>query len=563
MEEADVISLWETKKDSDILLTMGVNKWQLHENIIRGKGGLVDHILDNTGVQNGIRKIALKEHAFTASALESTFKYFYIGDCALDNKTEVVELLAVYDVSVTLDVSALQLLIVSRIGDLLRKILTSRVDLIDDFIIAADVILSEEAETWATMRQELQKAMSPHIVMLFSQEEFKNLVRTNLSFCFETLSATIAQMDITAKGVGKSENRHIIRDDDNNGVESRSSPTRISCNDAATNTDIPSEATIKGFDFTFVANNTDNTDAQPSFGDSKHRVAFEGKQNIAEEQSTTHVVSSPQASLGELKSPQGGTIIPSTNDSMSNSDASTHWESCSEGSTKSASRAEKSQASGSSNPVTIQTGASMSSTTSGYTVEQRPVASRAVERTRNPYALSRSSLSQTKEPTAANPFERSSCAYAFSGSSVPHDFDFSQTKQPASPTLFKRTSRGYSFTGSSLPRDFHFSGTTPTEQTKSTSTGTNPKSAQENVNPRTSSRNNKTRGSSPRKSGVKNATQLDPATAHQVKKGKLVVEPTKAFLTGLASNAILLENIHSGTRVLHYGATLKREFLLT
>lgn len=86
---------------------MGASKWGLHQRVIRGKSGLVDHIVDNAklvGVptpppylpgsmqilgssadrrkhvqQDGIKKIALKEHSFTPSALETTLKYFYDG----------------------------------------------------------------------------------------------------------------------------------------------------------------------------------------------------------------------------------------------------------------------------------------------------------------------------------------------------------------------------------------------------------------------------------------------------------------------------------------------------
>lgn len=39
-------SLWETKKDADVLLTMGASKWELHDKVVRGKSGLIDHILE-------------------------------------------------------------------------------------------------------------------------------------------------------------------------------------------------------------------------------------------------------------------------------------------------------------------------------------------------------------------------------------------------------------------------------------------------------------------------------------------------------------------------------------
>ncbi|KAK1993247.1 hypothetical protein LX36DRAFT_586743, partial [Colletotrichum falcatum] len=431
-------SLWETKSGADILLTMGANKWRLHESIIRGKSGIVDHILDITGAQSDTRKIALKDHAFTASALEATLKYFYVGDGIFDGKTEVIDLLAVYDVSVTLAVPELQQLIAPRIGNLLRDILTSRIDLFDDFIVTVEVIVSEEAETWEAMRQELQKAISPHIGMLFSRQEFTNLVRTNLSFCFETLSTAITRMDTLEKDAGEPNDPNNLRDN-GDGVESMSSPG-VAC---------------------------------------KH--------------STTCVSSSLQA----VTLPPKFTIKSSTSDSMSNSDGSAHWESCSEGDITSESRVQRSRASGVSTPVTPQTGTSTSSTVSDRTIDQRSVGSRVVERTRLPYTSSRPRISQTKEPAVLSPL--------------------------------KRTSHGYSFTGTSVPRDFHFSGTTQTEQTKFANTRIKPKYAQDDItsrrSSRSSSRKKEARAPSPRKSGVRSMPQLDPVTARQVKKGRLIVEP--------------------------------------
>ncbi|KAK1987303.1 hypothetical protein LZ30DRAFT_194449 [Colletotrichum cereale] len=561
MDESDVLSLWETKKDADILLTMGVNKWQLHENIIRGKSGLVDHILDIASVQNEIRKIALKEHAFTASALEATLKYFYLGDGVLDGKTEVIELLAVYDVSATFAVSALQQLIAPRIGNLLGDILTSRIHLIDDFMIAADVIVSEEAETWATMRQELQEAIHPHIGMLFSQQEFTNLLKTNQVFCFETLSAAVARMHIIEQGAEESSDRRDQRED-GDGVESGSGPTRVSCLDVATQTDVTLDAISKGFDFTFAANDTDDAATQhdttpkpvkaktlsrsnkeadnsaihpvlsmgtvsgalsnvapdatfgSSFGNNKkpdvpqsHGLTFEGKKHITQEHSTAHATCSPPACSGALKSPRKRATVSSKSDSMSSSDASTHWESCSEGDTTSASRVQRSRASRASTSVKLQTGTSMPSTISGHTIGQAPIASRVVERTRTSYALS--------------------------------GFSISQEDQPAAPNLFERTSRAYAFAGHSVPRDFHFSATTQPEQANFMSTGFTPTYTQDNAPPRGSTRNNPARGPSSRISGVKGSPQLDPLTTRQVKKGKLVVEPTKGQAS--LSDKVLLD----------------------
>ncbi|KAK2049086.1 hypothetical protein LZ31DRAFT_591121 [Colletotrichum somersetense] len=522
MDQLDVLSLWETKTDADIILVMGSNTWQIHETVIRGKSGLVDHILDLTEVQDDVRKIALKEHAFTASALEATLKYFYIGDGAFDGKTEVIELLAVYDVSAALDVPALQQFIAPRIGNLLHDILSSRIDLIDDFIIAADVIASEEAKAWTLMRQELQKAISPHVGMVFSQEEFTNLVRTNQTFCFETLSTAIARMEILEKNAGESSDPSNLRDDGGE-VKSMSTSMRVSSNDVATQTDIQAEATPKRYTFTSVANGTDDT---------------AGKHEMTPKPVKAKTLSRADSKRA-LKPTQERATMLSNSSSMSDSDASTHWESCSEGGTKPAPRTQSTRASGSSNPAKLQMGTSTPSTISGHTIEQRPIASRVVERTRTSYASSGPSISQAKQNAAPGLFDRTSHSYAFTGSSIPHDVHFSQTKEPATPDLFERTSRAYAFSGSNVPRDFHFSGATQAEEPKFTSIGTNPKYAQNNTPPHGSSRKHESRGTSSRESGIKNASQIDPITAHQIKRGKLVVEPTNNQLS--ASDRVLLD----------------------
>ncbi|KAK2058828.1 hypothetical protein LY76DRAFT_645936 [Colletotrichum caudatum] len=510
MDQLDVLSLWETKTDADTLLVMGSNRWQLHETVIRGKSGLVDHLLDLTEAQNDVRKIALKEHAFTASALEATLKYFYVGDGVFDGKSEVIELLAVYDVSAALDVLALQQLIAPRISNLLHDILSSRIDLIDDFIIAADVIASEEAEAWILMRQELQKAISPHVSMLFSQEEFINLVRTNQTFCFETLYTAIARMDVLEKNARESSDPSNLRDDGGEVKFMSTTSIRVSSNDVATQTDTQAEVNHKRCNFTSVANDTDDT---------------AGKHEMTPKPVKVSTLSRAD-SKRSLKSSQERTTMLSTSSSMSHPDASTHWESCSEGGTTPAPRTQRTRASGPSNPAKLQMGTSIPSTISGNTIEQRPIASRVVERTRTPYTSSGSSIPQANQNATPGLFDRTSRTYAFTGSSVEHDALFSQTKEPANPDLFERTSRAYAFTGSNVPRDFHFSGAIQTEEPKFTGAGANPKYAQNNTNPHGSPRKHEARGTSSRKSSMKNAPQLDPITARQIKRGKLIVEPT-------------------------------------
>ncbi|KAK1842577.1 hypothetical protein CCHR01_14803 [Colletotrichum chrysophilum] len=46
MADPDIASLWETKKDADIWLMMGEEKWELHDKVIRGRSEMVDFLVD-------------------------------------------------------------------------------------------------------------------------------------------------------------------------------------------------------------------------------------------------------------------------------------------------------------------------------------------------------------------------------------------------------------------------------------------------------------------------------------------------------------------------------------
>ncbi|TQN72815.1 hypothetical protein CSHISOI_02634, partial [Colletotrichum shisoi] len=149
--------------------------------------------------QEGIRKIVLKEQIFNFSALGVTLKFLYVGDSALNKEDEIFELLSVFQTAAALTIPSLQQLVAPQIGGLLSNILESRMDLLDDFMIVADVIASEQAESWAILRQELQKVIGPHLGMLFSQQEFVDLAKSHGSFCFETLSTALEQIKASEK----------------------------------------------------------------------------------------------------------------------------------------------------------------------------------------------------------------------------------------------------------------------------------------------------------------------------------------------------------------------------
>ncbi|GJC99075.1 DNA mismatch repair protein [Colletotrichum higginsianum] len=197
--DSNLLSLWESQKDADILLTAGTNQWRLHERVIRGKSRLIDRIIDTADAQEGIRKIVLKEHIFSLSALGVTLKFLYVGGSALIKENEIFELLSVFQTAAALTIPSLQQLVAPQIGSLFSNILDSRMDLLDDFMIAADVIASEQAESWTILRQELQKVIGPHLGMLFSQQEFVDLAKSHGSFCFETLSTAVEQIKVSEK----------------------------------------------------------------------------------------------------------------------------------------------------------------------------------------------------------------------------------------------------------------------------------------------------------------------------------------------------------------------------
>ncbi|KAK0374214.1 hypothetical protein CLIM01_08434 [Colletotrichum limetticola] len=196
MEEFDLPSLWETKNDADILLTMGASKWELHDKAVRGKSGLIDHILEMVQMKEGMRKIPLKERMFPHSALNTVLKYFYFGESLITEKTEVIDLLSLYEVSATLGILPLQERIAFQAGYLLGEILSSGTDRMGDFYIVIEVIIAEQDDLWVFMHEEMQRALSPYLLKLLQQDTFVDLIKQNPAFCLEILSTAVDRIEI-------------------------------------------------------------------------------------------------------------------------------------------------------------------------------------------------------------------------------------------------------------------------------------------------------------------------------------------------------------------------------
>nr|XP_036584012.1 uncharacterized protein CTRU02_06143 [Colletotrichum truncatum]KAF6793271.1 hypothetical protein CTRU02_06143 [Colletotrichum truncatum] len=194
MQKFDNASLWETKVGADVHLGMGVAKWELHEDVIAGQSGQVDLMMSQAKKENGFKKITLKEHSYTVPALETTLHFLYVGDKVPFVKTDVLELLAIYDVSASLDIPTLGNMVASCVGNRMGTILATRMDLLDDVFTATEIIIREESESWKTINQELQKAFAPHLDMLLRQQQFSKLLKEHHPFCFQTLGAAVEEI---------------------------------------------------------------------------------------------------------------------------------------------------------------------------------------------------------------------------------------------------------------------------------------------------------------------------------------------------------------------------------
>ncbi|KAK6213468.1 DNA mismatch repair protein [Colletotrichum tabaci] len=473
--------LWESQKDADILLTAGTNQWRLHERVIRGKSRLIDRIIDTTDAQEGIRKIVLKEHIFSLSALGVTLKFLYVGDSALNKKNEIFELLSVFQTAAALTIPSLQQLVAPQIGSLFSNILDSRMDLLDDFMIAADVIASEQAESWTILRQELQKVIGPHLGMLFSQQEFVDLAKSHGSFCFETLSTAVEQIKASEKDAE-------AFFDAAKAKSSLPSPaeTNISTKSGSLMETAVGPLKVAARPVTAVIFGSPSNDNKQS-GNSE-LPKFEGK---VENHGSRHLSqirdpSCPLVHSGPSKEPQIRESLSSISDVVSNSDASIKWESCSEGDSASPPSGEKLQIGGVSASPMQQTSTSVTPTNQRCKDEETPSVSGVAERTRTEDELSGSSISQREQTTAPSLSERR----------VPPVFYFTGTKKSEQPGV----------ANIERPAASHASEDAPA-----------PSSARSGPN----------RSIAPRNPAVRNGpSSLDPRTAKQAKKGKLVVDST-------------------------------------
>ncbi|KAK1637560.1 hypothetical protein BDP81DRAFT_516898, partial [Colletotrichum phormii] len=354
-------SLWETKKDADILLTMGSSKWELHDKLIRGKSGLIDHILEMVQMKEGVRKIPLKERMFPYSALNTVLKYFYFGESLIADKTDVIDLLSLYEVSATLAVLPLQEVIASQEGALLGEILSSSINRIGDFYIVIEVIIAEQDDAWVPMHEEMQRAIEPHLAMLLQQDTFVNLVKQHQEFCLEILSTAIGRIE-TLENAGKKTTS--IKDTSDIDLQANAEHS-TGVSKSGTQTDIPLPHTPK-----------------KSF--------------------PTATVAAPLVRPGS-----------------STSHASTHWESCSEGGERTV------PVIGTSKPVAPPASVEPSSHTVAAPNASLNFSSHVQEEHLPMSTTEGSSARQTKQTAVPAIHERSSRSYVFNSKSLPQGFQFS------------------------------------------------------------------------------------------------------------------------------------------
>ncbi|KAJ3952464.1 hypothetical protein N0V92_011098 [Colletotrichum tropicale] len=217
MADPDIASLWETKKNADIWLMMGEEKWELHDKVIRGKSEMVDFLVDQkAAMDERVKKFALKDHLFKVSALETVLKWLYVGDDALPHKPEIFDLLMIHDVAASLGVSDLTAELASRVGCDLSDILAKRVDMLEDFMAVADIIVDETSDAHDDLKQEFQKAIGPHLCMLLQQQDFCNLLQDDPKFCFDTLSTAVSEItrvtEESEQKLADAEKQHRVND---------------------------------------------------------------------------------------------------------------------------------------------------------------------------------------------------------------------------------------------------------------------------------------------------------------------------------------------------------------
>ncbi|KAK1509146.1 uncharacterized protein CCOS01_15662 [Colletotrichum costaricense] len=631
MEESDLPSLWETKNDADILLTMGASKWELHDKAVRGKSGLIDHILEMVQMKEGMRKIPLKERMFPHSALNTVLKYFYFGgESLITEKTEVIDLLSLYEVSATLGILPLQERIAFQAGYLLGEILSSGTDRMGDFYIVIEVIIAEQDDLWVFMHEEMQRALSPYLLKLLPQDTFVDLIKQNPAFCLEILSTAVDRIEILEDATKEVTSVKGASDVGTQAVIEHGSGIPRPYVEAGTQADIPLPHTPKT-----IPSATGDDDQHPCSDDEtiprpRKRVSMSipgpaNKSRTAENPNPTskdaRVSHIPQdfkfdfqAKSSEVKSistginqsqvcslsatPKvvtGNGAVPNVRpQSSSSSHASTHWESCSEGGERavpvtemsksittsasvelsshigvapeSQSKDEKAQVGSGNKKDTILGNLSLNFSShiqggclpislpedSGARQTEQTAVPASYERSSRSYALKRDSLprgfqffqsssgpqpgqcdvstskaasshSQENKTAVTGVVERQRREYVLRGSEV------TQTEGISAPAIPERPSRPYGFHSADLPRSFKFSEGAQGEHSKEPSVKASG-SKTPNTKASTSCAQQSTSSSSHTR--VKPSPwKADKATAKQMRKGRLIVEPPGLLLT--------------------------------
>ncbi|KAL2883203.1 hypothetical protein SGCOL_001393 [Colletotrichum sp. CLE4] len=498
MKEPDLTSLWETKKDADILLTMGGSKWELHDKFMRGKSGLIDHILEMVEMKEGVKRIPLKERMFPYSALDTVLKYFYFGESLIANKTDVIDLLSLYEVSATLAVLPLQEVITSQAGILLGEILSSSIDRIGDFYIVIEVIIAEQDDAWVPMHEEMQRAIEPHLPTLFQHDTFVNLVKQHQEFCLEILSTAVGRIE-TLENAGKKITSIKSTSDIDLQANAEHSTGVSKC--FGTQTDIPLPHTPKKSFPTATVNDAhdecsiDETTPRPRKREPMVTSSTEAKFPLIEpnrrsqsiprsaEKSETDKISNstskdsrltqiPQSFKFdfEVKSAAIGSVLAAIDQSdtpslseisrettahvaaplvrpgSSISHESTHWKSCSEGDERIV-------------PV-IGTSKHIAPPTSVEPSSQTVAAPKSQSQDEKTTVVSNKHM--TLESALLN-----FCSHVQEEHlpmSTTEGSSARQTKQTAVPVMHQRSNRSYAFNGDSLPQGFQFSGDPQREQ---------------------------------------------------------------------------------------------------
>ncbi|KXH25956.1 hypothetical protein CNYM01_01797 [Colletotrichum nymphaeae SA-01] len=519
MGESDLPSLWETKKDADILLTMGASKWELHDKMVRGKSGLIDHILEMVQMKEGMRKIPLKERMFPHSALNTVLKYFYLGESLITEKTEVIDLLSLYEVSATLGI-----LCYVEAGT------------------QSDIPLPH------TPKKSIPSATGNDDQHPCSVDETTPRPRKRESMV-KLGTEFISRLD-----EAKRSSQSIPGPANKSGTAENPNPTS---KDARVN-QIPQD-----FKFDFQAKSPEAESISTGINQSQ----------VSSLSATPRVITA------------NGAVPNVRSQSSSSSHASTQWESCSEGGERTVPATEMSKSIATSASVELSSHIGVAPESQSQNEKTQTSSgnkkgtnlgnsslnfSSHIQGGRLPISPPEDSVArQTKETAVPAIYERSSPSYAFNSDSLPRGFHFSggpqpeqsnissskaspshaqgkttavtgvvererreyvlrgsdvsQTEVTSAPVIPERSSRSYAFHSASLPRSFQFAGGAQGEHSKEPSV-----KASSSQTPNTKASNSYAQQSTSSSSHTRvkpSPWKADKATAKQIRKGRLIVEP--------------------------------------